>query len=132
MESNTMEVEMRLSEKSASAARVLGRLIAIAFAVIAVIAILGVLTQGGGGSVIATVVTFGMLLGAVAYLWGLERWTGPTAARWRRGGWLGMAGAAVVPSSLSIVLAPLAILLVPTLLEADQAGDQAVQPAQTT
>lgn len=124
MESNT-KVEMRLSGKSASVARVLGRLVALALAVIAVIAILGALTQGGGGSVIATGVTVGMLLGAVAYLRGLERWTGPTAARWRRVGWLAMAGAAAVPSSLSIVLVPLAILLVPTLLEADQSGDQA-------
>lgn len=123
---------MSLSGKSETVARVLGRLVALAFAVIAVIAILGTLSQGGAGSVIATAVTLGMFLGAVAYLRGLERWTGATAATWRRVGWLVMTIAAAVPSSLSIVLLPLALLLVPTLLRADQSGDQTAQAAHTT
>ena len=123
---------MRLSGKPAIAVRGLGRLIALTFAIVAVIAIVSALIQGGGGSVIATAVTVGMLLGAVAYLRGLERWTGSTAVTWRRVGWLVMTAAAAVPSSLSIVLMPLAFLLVPTLLEADQSSDQAVQSARTT
>jgi hypothetical protein len=80
--------------------------------------VLGQATQGGPvGSVVALIVAFGLIgvAGGLTYLFTFDG-PGPFRARWVRVlGWGGMLASVLLPTSLSVMLVPMVLLVLPTL-----------------
>lgn len=99
----------RLPTKLEVPARALGVVLDAAFLALGL-----ALLAGGSPGVAGVVLLMALTLGAGVYLWGITLWRGRGAQVLRVVGWSVMAGALVVPTTISLTL-PLLALLAPTL-----------------
>ena len=92
-----------------AAVRVLGVLVGVGFACIGL-----VLLGNEGATTLGNVALLLLVFGGVVYAWGLVRWRTPDGLVSRRVGWILVVAALSVPSTLTLLL-PLVSLLVLTL-----------------
>lgn len=112
--------------------RTLARLVGLVFALLGGwVVLINLLTRSFSGQVLAVILTAGALgaMGGVLYLLSFD---GPARFRTRSArmaGWAGMVALALLPSSLSLGLLALVLLVIPTLFARPGQDSEAASPA---